>query len=201
MREPIRHISRGRAIAVEDTPRRQRQPQEKLARLIASATTIFGSQGYARARIQDVCSSAGVSVGTFYDHFENKADLMLHVAEQAAESLPLPPVGGLPELEHHIASLETAPTAGVARAWSEAIRTEPALRQANARMRSITHARYAQWVRDARGRRRVRPVLDDGLTASAAMALLREAVTGTYEPSADRVRDMARAIWFLLFGE
>jgi hypothetical protein len=47
----------------------------------------------------------------------------------------------------------------------------------------------------------VHPILDDELTASAAMALLREAVTGTYEPSADRVRDMARAIWFLLSGE
>jgi len=201
MGEQIRRSPRGRAIALEDAPRRQRQPQEKLARLIASATTIFGNQGYARARVQDVCSSAGVSVGTFYDHFENKADLMLHVAEQAAENLPFPPVAGPPELERHIASLETAPTAGVARAWSEAIRTEPALRQANARMRGITHARYAQWVRDARGRRRSHPVLDDELTASAVMALLREAVTGTYEPPADRVRDMAKAIWFLLYAE
>jgi AcrR family transcriptional regulator len=200
MRDQIR-LPRGRAIALEDAPRRQRQPQEKLARLIASATTIFGAEGYAHARIQDVCAAAGVSVGTFYDHFENKADLMLHVAEQAIEALSFPPTAGLPELEQHVAWLETAPTAGVARAWSEAIRIDPALRQANARMRGVTHARYTQWVRDARGRRRAHPALDDELTASAVIALLREAVTGTYQPSADRVRDMARAIWFLVYAE
>jgi AcrR family transcriptional regulator len=200
MRDQIR-LPRGRAIALEEAPRRQRQPQEKLARLIASATTIFGAEGYAHARVQDVCAAAGVSVGTFYDHFENKADLMLNVAEQAIEALSFPPTAGLPELEQHVAWLETAPTAGVARAWSEAIRIDPALRQANARMRGIAHARYTEWVREARGRRRAHPVLDDGLTASAVIALLREAVTGTYQPSADRVRDMARAIWFLLYAE
>jgi len=200
MRDRIR-LTRGRAMTLEDAPRRQRQPQEKLARLIASATTIFGAEGYAHARVQDVCTAAGVSVGTFYDHFENKADLMLHVAEQAIEALSFPPTAGLPELEQHVAWLETAPTAGVARAWSEAIRVDPALRQANARMRGITHARYTQWVRDARGRRRAHPALDNELTASAVIALLREAVTGTYQPSADRVRDMARAIWFLVYAE
>src|SRR5258705_6789762 len=164
MHEQSRRATRVRAIALEDAPRRHRQPQEKLARLITSATTIFGAEGYAHARVQDVCTAAGVSVGTFYDHFENKADLMLHVAEQAIEALTLPPTAGLPALEQHVAALETAPTAGVARAWSEAIRADPALRQANTRMRGITHARYTQWVRDARRRRRAQPVLDDGLT-------------------------------------
>jgi hypothetical protein len=44
-------------------------------------------------------------------------------------------------------------------------------------------------------------ILDDESTTRAVLALLREAVTGTYGPPAVRASEMARAIWFVLHGE
>jgi AcrR family transcriptional regulator len=192
---------RVRSIAVEDEPRRQRRPQEKLARILASATTTFGEVGYARARIHDVCRSAGVSIGTFYDHFENKADLMLRVAEDATESIPLPEAATRSQLEDYVAALAAAPTAGISRAWIEAIGIEPGLRLANERIRGIFFGRYRRWVADSRVRRRVQPAVDDEVTARAVMTLLREATNGTYGPADVRVAEMARAIWFLVYAE
>jgi AcrR family transcriptional regulator len=191
-----------RSAAIEEQPRRQRRPHEKLERLIASATTVFGDEGYERARIQVVCRLAGVSIGTFYDHFENKADLMLRVAERASESIPMPDATSVRQLEEDVAALAAAPTAGISRAWLEASRVEPELLPANERMRVIWLARFTAWVVDARARRQmVRSVLDDDVTARAVMTLLREAVVGTRKPSDARVNEMARAIWFLLYAD
>jgi AcrR family transcriptional regulator len=189
------------SITAEEPPRRQRRPQEKLARILASATTIFGEEGYARARIHSVCRAAGVSIGTFYDHFENKADLLLQVAEQASETLPMPDPATLPQLEQSIAALTAAPSAGVSRAWLEAIRIEPGLFAASERLRGVFFGRYTQWVAEARARRRIRSALDDEVTARTVLSLLREAVTGAYGPTDQRVSDMARAIWFVLYAE
>ena len=192
---------RNRRIALEDQPRRQRRPQEKLARILASATTTFGAEGYARARIHSVCRSAGVSIGTFYDHFENKAELMLQVAELASESLPMPDAATLPQLEQSIAALAASPTAGISRAWLEAIQIEPGLFAASERLRGVFFGRYTQWVADARAHRRIRSALNDEVTARTVLSLLREAVSGAYGPTGQRVSDMARAIWFVLYAE
>jgi AcrR family transcriptional regulator len=83
-----------------------------------------------------------VSIGTFYDHFENKADLLLQVAEQASETLPMPDPATLPQLEQSIAALTAAPSAGVSRAWLEAIRIEPGLFAASERLRGVFFGRY-----------------------------------------------------------
>ena len=148
-----------------------------------------------------MCRAAGVSIGTFYDHFENKADLMLQVAELASESLPMPNAATLSQLEQHVTELAAAPTAGVARAWLEAIHIEPSLHIANERLRAMFFVRYTQWVTDARARRRVRSTLGDEPTARTVMALLKEAVIGTYGPTDLRVSEMAKAIWFVLYAE
>jgi AcrR family transcriptional regulator len=189
------------SITAEDQPRRQRRPQEKLARILASATTTFGEEGYARARIHSVCRAAGVSIGTFYDHFENKADLMLQVAEQASDSLPMPDAATLPQLEQSIAALATAPTAGIGRAWLEAIQIEPGLLAAAERLRAVFFTRYTQWVADARANRRIQSTLSDEVTARTVLSLLREAVAGSYGPTDIRASEMARAIWFVLYAE
>jgi AcrR family transcriptional regulator len=188
-------------MTVEDEPRRQRRPEEKLARILASATTVFGEEGYARARIHEICRSAGVSIGTFYDHFENKADLILRVAEDAAETIPISEAATLGQLQDYVAALAAAPTAGISRAWLEAIQIEPSLRLASERIRGIFFARYTQWVADARARRRVQSTVSNEVTARAVMTMIREATSGTYAPTDVRVAEMARAIWFLVVAE
>ena len=47
--------------------------------LLRSARKVFEERGYHRARIADIASGAGLSVGAFYKHFESKADLFRHL--------------------------------------------------------------------------------------------------------------------------
>lgn len=186
---------------MSDRPRRERRPQEKVARLIASATAVFGRDGYARTKVQAVCKAADVSVGTFYDHFENKADLMLHVAELSHESFGTPQARSLSELELEVRRILSSPLAGVARAWLEAIAVEPELRSAHVRMRETHVRRFAEWVRQARAGRSPPPPIGDETTGRAVIAMLKEATVATYEPEAERAAAAARAIWFLVHGE
>jgi hypothetical protein len=117
--------------------------------------------------------------------------------------LPLPEAATLGQLETYVVAMVATPTASIGRAWQEAIRVEPRLRSANDRFRRNYLARYTQWVADARARRRVGAAIDDAATARGVMALLKEAVVG-YEPaklSGDRVAQLVRAMWFLLYAE
>jgi len=189
-------------MELADRPRNVRQPEEKVERLIVSATTVFGKDGYARARVQDICRSAAVSVGTFYEHFESKADLLLHIAEIESDRIKLPAATSRQDLERAMAQIIGSPLAGVARAWLEAIEVEPQLRIAQARLRRAHLDSYSEWVRDARAQRDGgAPLIDERATARAIIALLKEALTATYEPEVARTADLARATWYLLFGE
>ncbi|HEX8914067.1 MAG TPA: TetR/AcrR family transcriptional regulator [Humisphaera sp.] len=56
-------------------------PQERAvntkAQLVAAATTLFRTDGYAATSIDDVCDAAGVKKGAFFYHFPNKEQLAL----------------------------------------------------------------------------------------------------------------------------
>src|SRR5204862_2491457 len=77
----------GASTQTEKRPRRERRPQEKFNRLMASAIVVFAEEGYVGTSVHAICRHAGVSIGSFYDHFDDKADLMLHVMEQTGEEL------------------------------------------------------------------------------------------------------------------
>lgn len=180
---------------------RERRPLDKLARLVAGGTAVFERDGYSRAQIAAICHAAGVSVGTFYDHFANKAELMLHVAELAYETSAPSPTASVEELEAQMRELLSSPKAGLSRAWLEAIRVEPELTVAHDRMRSANLERYAQWVRETRAARNVDASLDDVTTARAVVALLKDGFGPITEPILDRARFLARSIWALVIPE
>lgn len=50
--------------------------------LIASARTLFGSQGFANASVDEVVRHAGVTKGALYHHFRDKDDLFRAVVEE-----------------------------------------------------------------------------------------------------------------------
>ena len=162
---------------------------------------MFSEQGYAHASVQAICRLAGVSVGTFYDHFEDKADLMLHVAEMAVEEFERPRFTTVRELEGDISALVGSPLEGLIRAWLEAAAVEPELRQAQAQMRRLMIDGYLRWVREARSVRRSASALDAEAAAVAVVAAIKDAITATSEPAHERVIRTARTIWFLLYGE
>lgn len=51
--------------------------QERHDALLAHALVIFMQEGYGRASIAKIAQSAGISTRTIYEHYQNKAELML----------------------------------------------------------------------------------------------------------------------------
>ena len=71
-------------------PRREdRPPGSTRAKLLESAAEVFSEEGYAGASISSIADRAGVTSGALYRHFASKADVLLHVVEQAVHGLPL----------------------------------------------------------------------------------------------------------------
>ena len=56
-------------------PRWQRRPEARPEEILAAALEVFGEQGFARARLEDVARRAGVSKGTLYLYFQSKEEL------------------------------------------------------------------------------------------------------------------------------
>lgn len=68
--------------ALDELPRvpRQARSREKRAELLKSAETLFVERGYAATTADDIALAAGVSVGTFYNYFRNKRQILLALA-------------------------------------------------------------------------------------------------------------------------
>jgi AcrR family transcriptional regulator len=56
---------------------RAKQKADKNRRILEAATTLFREQGYDSARIEDIAEMAEVSVGTLYNYYQNKGDILV----------------------------------------------------------------------------------------------------------------------------
>lgn len=61
------------------TRRKDARPEE----ITAAALALFVERGYANTRLEDVAARAGISKGTLYLYFENKAELFKAVVREA----------------------------------------------------------------------------------------------------------------------
>jgi AcrR family transcriptional regulator len=66
------------------TPRWQRRPEARPDEILDAALEVFGEQGYARARLEDVAQRAGVSKGTLYLYFDSKETLFREMVRAKA---------------------------------------------------------------------------------------------------------------------
>ncbi|MTH77077.1 TetR/AcrR family transcriptional regulator [Paracoccus aestuariivivens] len=66
---------------------RERQKADRNRRILEAASTLFGQMGYEAARIDAIANDAEVSVGTLYNYFENKADLLLAIVSMEVEEV------------------------------------------------------------------------------------------------------------------
>ena len=66
-------------LSAQDLPPRprQRRSQAKRDRLIRAALALFGEKGYEATSIDAIAGRAGLAVGTFYQHFRSKRQLLL----------------------------------------------------------------------------------------------------------------------------
>ena len=72
-------------MIIKDTelPRWRRTPEERPRQILDAALQVFGEQGLAGARIDDIADRAGISKGTIYLYFPSKDDLFREVLRDA----------------------------------------------------------------------------------------------------------------------
>lgn len=170
------------------TGRVQRRPEEKRARLLEAARTIFSELGYG-ASVHDICRAAGVGIGTFYHQFPDKADLMRLLMDQ--------------EHEYRVAAFETLPdtddpAAEVARilagsnpallrAMLEACGVDARLRDFARDLRRETQERLAASLERTRAARGARSPAVDASTAAWATLALGDAFLGRAAPETEKI--------------
>lgn len=61
---------------------RQRQAQEREARILRAAEGLFTRRGYARTSMQDIAGRSKLAVGTLYNYFPSKPDILLAIVDR-----------------------------------------------------------------------------------------------------------------------
>src|SRR6266403_4963773 len=67
--------------------RRDRQKQDRERRIIAAARRLFEGSGYAGTAMEDVAARAGLAVGTLYNYFSSKDDLLLAIMRRESDEV------------------------------------------------------------------------------------------------------------------
>jgi AcrR family transcriptional regulator len=138
-------------LAHEDlpSPPHQKRSLEKRARLKAAGRVLFGSKGYERASVEEIAERAGLAVGTFYQHYRSKRQLLLSLMNELLEKLSqlnLRPAADCDARAglHHLLSHAFATDLqylGVYRAWQEAVLFDPDLARKQTDIQAWTTAR------------------------------------------------------------
>ena len=66
---------------------RARQKADRNRRILEAATALFREVGYDAARIEDIALTAEVSVGTFYNYYQNKGDILVAAVTMEVEEV------------------------------------------------------------------------------------------------------------------
>jgi AcrR family transcriptional regulator len=66
---------------------RERQKADRSRRILEAASRLFREHGYGAIRIDDIAHGAEVSVGTLYNYFANKGDLLLAIVSMEVEEV------------------------------------------------------------------------------------------------------------------
>lgn len=66
---------------------REKQKAKRNRAILKAASALFGQSGYEAVRIEAIAERAEVSVGTFYNYFETKADLLLAIVSMEVEEV------------------------------------------------------------------------------------------------------------------
>jgi AcrR family transcriptional regulator len=128
---------------------RQARSRETRERLLAAGLALFGDHGYEATSVGAIAARAEVAVGSFYQQFRTKRQLLLVLMDQlleGLEQLDLTPKGaasiraGLRALLQGAFARDLA-FAGAYRAWREAILLDHSLAPLQAQIENWTRAR------------------------------------------------------------
>jgi AcrR family transcriptional regulator len=108
--------SRSKAGALARKQPRQRRAEDTVATILEAAAHIFAARGYARATTNHVATRAGVSIGSLYQYFPNKAALASAIEAQHLDEV----APGLLALARRLRAARVKPAAW-ARAFVRAV--------------------------------------------------------------------------------
>ncbi|MFQ5418158.1 MAG: TetR/AcrR family transcriptional regulator [Myxococcota bacterium] len=67
--------------------RREQQKRDRERRILCAAAHLFGTKGYAETAMEDVAVRARLAVGTLYNYFRSKSELLLAILRRETEQL------------------------------------------------------------------------------------------------------------------
>jgi AcrR family transcriptional regulator len=113
----------------------QKRSVEKRARLKEAGLTLFGEKGYEGTSVEEVARRAKLAVGTFYQHFRSKRQLLLVLMDELLEKLSRLKLRGASnaDVREGLRAVLSRAFAhdlrylGAYRAWQEAVLSDPAL--------------------------------------------------------------------------
>ena len=170
--------------AREDLPRvpQQARSREKRDEILKAAVSLFVERGYAGTTSDDIAAAAGVSVGTFYNYFRNKRQVLVMLVIERLEDI----FGNLQlarldfSLGHHhravvrdaIAAALGGSQQGLRRVWMELMSLEPELVPYQQIIRRYVLTELEASLRAARDKHKTWPDLDVEATSLALFSLL-----------------------------
>ena len=193
----LREVTEALLPALSDLPRtpQQARSREKRAELLKAAEALYVGRGYANTTADEIASAAGVSVGTFYNYFRNKRQILLALALERLEDIfthlrvaRMDLASGDAHDQHE--ALRTAvesivvggPRTGLRHVWQELMSVEPELIPYQQVIRRYALTRLEGQLRMARDLSKTWPDLDVEGTALAIFALL-DALSARHDES------------------
>jgi AcrR family transcriptional regulator len=148
-----RNLERPNLLTSEDLLPQPRQARsvERRARLSEAALRVFGDNGYDRASVDEIARLAEVPIGSFYQHFRSKRQILLSLLDQLLVDLsrfnlnierPLKAREALHDLLSRSFSADVR-YLGAYRAWQEAVLSDPELAAKQTQIQAWTTARAA----------------------------------------------------------
>jgi AcrR family transcriptional regulator len=124
----------------------QKRSLEKREKLKAAALSLFGEKGYERTSIEEVAERANLAIGSFYQHYRSKRQLLLALMDELLEGLNR--LDLRPNLSANVrkglrdllagAFARDLHYLGACRAWEEAVLADPDLATKQQQIRDWT---------------------------------------------------------------
>ena len=181
------------------------------AQILAAAYEVLAEQGYGRTTVADVATAAGVSLGTVYQYFRDKGEIMATLVRLRVEELldadgaAWEPARGRLGLRRVLAGfvVRYAESAAMQAVWEEVTHVDPELAALRRELSRRFTGAVERSLRDAAAAGTVRDDLDPAAMATALSAMVDRHCYVTYvfdpppggPPPVDEVIDLLTGLW------
>lgn len=146
----------------------QKRSLEKRVRLKLAALAVFGERGYEKTSIEEITKEASLAVGSFYQHYRSKRQLLIALMDELLEKLSRLNLTGeaAPDVRAGLHQLLSSAFShdlrylGAYRAWQEAVLSDRQLARKQVEIHAWTTSRVAAVFRHLQQLPGARPGVD-----------------------------------------